>query len=191
MRFKWSSKAEIMWNLMKVFISLILLIFIGRCNKEELRLIDQHGIVVEGTVIHRGKAKLGRGHTTRIEYSITYEYEYQGRRHRDALATNSSLFYEMAIVGMKYQVKVIEGNKKYKSHIYIECPIELAYLSIPDERERILKECGPGFEQIPTARDYYQIAHLIPEEYYNIIVQNEQNEIVYDVKKDSILIGGF
>lgn len=24
-------------------------------------------------------------------------------------------------------------------------------------------ECGPEFEQIPTARDYYQIAHLIPE----------------------------
>ena len=117
MRFKWSSKAEIMWNLMKVFISLILLIFIGRCNKEELRLIDQQGIAVEGTVIHRGKARIGRGHTTRMEYSITYEYEYQGQRHRDALATNSSLFYEMAIVGMKYQVKVIEGNKKYKSHI--------------------------------------------------------------------------
>ena len=39
---------------MKVFISPILLIFIGRCNKEELRLIDRHGIVVEGTVIHRG-----------------------------------------------------------------------------------------------------------------------------------------
>lgn len=175
---KWSSKAELKWSLVTAFICIILLLFIGRRNREELRLIDQQGIVVEGTVIHRGKAKMGRGHTTRIEYRITYEYEYQGRRHRDALATNSSLFYEMAIVGMKYQVKVIEGNKKYKSHIYIECPIELAYLSIPDERERILKECGPGFEQIPTARDYYQIAHLIPEEYYNIIVQNEQNEII-------------
>lgn len=166
---------------MKVFISLILLIFIGRCNKEELRLIDQQGIAVEGTVIHRGKARIGRGHTTRMEYSITYEYEYQGQRHRDSFKTNSSLFYEMAIVGMKYQVKVIEkpeARRKYISKIYIESPIELAYLSIPDERERILKEDRPGLEQIPTARDYYQIAHLIPEEYYNAIVQNEQNELI-------------
>ena len=77
-------------------------------------------------------------------------------------------YYEKAIVGMKYKVKYRPDETKnntvnHSSVIYVDEPITSEYRNIPLTREWILKEYYSDTEQIPGARDLFEINHMLPD----------------------------
>ena len=75
---------------------------------------------------------------------------------------------------MKYQVKFLSlanGSISKSSRIYIDKPIESAYVNIQTERERIRNEYYPQRQQIPTAREIEDLYNIIPSQYYILLIK--------------------
>lgn len=166
-----SNKLDLTLSIVLIVIAFTFLYLYGRSYRNQSHKINKDGTQVEGVILERGQSR----HPRRpIIYTIKYEFIYKGRKYSGFEEFNSKWYYDHAIVGMKYQVKFLSlanGSISKSSRIYIDKPIESAYVNIQTERERIRNEYYPQRQQIPTAREIEDLYNIIPSQYYILLIK--------------------
>lgn len=122
-------------SLIVVLLSLVLLFFTGKKNKQRTQSIENNGIETIGTVVNRTQG-IGNGGIT--IYGVWFDFYIDGELIRADQLLEGKKEYDKAIVGMKYKVKYLPDKPNTNSIILINEPIISEYKNIPSERVRIL-----------------------------------------------------
>lgn len=166
-----SSKLDLILSVIVTVVALTLLYFYNQSYRDESYMIDKDGIQTDGVVLARGQSKNPR---RPIIYWIKYEFIYEGHKYFGYEEFHNKWPYDNAIVGMKYKVKFLnlpKDSTSKSSRIYIDKPIESAYVNIKIERERIRNEYYPQRQQIHTAREIEDLYNIIPSQYYILLIK--------------------
>ncbi len=159
-----NKKLEKTLNWSVVIIGIIGTLYFTSSKQDDLHETHLNGEETIGIVIKRsssGSVKPGTG-----SKSVDYIFD-QGGTYISGTYYGEEC-YGKAIVGMKYKVKYIPDETKnnavnHSSVIYVDEPITSEYRNIPLTREWILKEYYSDKEQIPGARDLFEINHMLPD----------------------------
>jgi len=107
-------------SLIVVLLSLVLLFFTGKKNKQRTQSIENNGIETIGTVVNRTQG-IGNGGIT--IYGVWFDFYIDGELIRADQLLEGKKEYDKAIVGMKYKVKYLPDKPNTNSIILINEPI--------------------------------------------------------------------
>jgi hypothetical protein len=129
------SKTGILIAIAAVIIAFSYLIWYGKKNQSDKQKLKENGIEVTGTVINRSIIRKPNQFET---YNIKYDFNYNGKQYSGNTTFTKRWYYDNAIIGMKYKIRVLPSSPGKFSEILIEKPLKEEYVNIAKERERIL-----------------------------------------------------